>query len=499
MAAHAPVRMPSSEWGGKDRPAYYRSASSQLRHQAHAVSASNSNSNNTNTNSNSNNPFASKDDPAPAPAPATASSGSNNPFAGAVARQKERESNSRDAHPDSPASGPVSKTQSQAETEDKAPTTGVKNTVGTAIESVSETVKPYLPGAIAAYLPTSAAAQCELPSKEVPSGSAVGVGSLPGTTSEVSVAKLPDERAMEQRQAHAHAKGHKAHHHKHGKHDAHGEQAAQASASASMYQTAKNYIRRSVGAYLPGSTNTSSLPSKETPSGSAIGVGSLPGTASEVSVAKLPEERRLEGLPSHETDHEVLGKSGGVGALPGGPNESRVALLPEERLHPQYDASSAGAGETGVGGGGVGRVREGAGAGAGSPLKKPEREAHTRVPGAFEQEGHGAPGAAAAGYGGTAAHPDVRMDPGYHPAALHPVDPKFQQREHGEKSASYASAAAGGEASRRSPESERSSNSSGERKKTGFMKKVKGEVKVISGKLSHNERKIEEGKLLKGK
>ena len=51
-------------------------------------------------------------------------------------------------------------------------------------------------------------------------------------------------------------------------------------------------------------------------------------------MAKLPEERRQENLPSHETDHEILGKTGGVGPLPGGPNESGVALLPEERAHP---------------------------------------------------------------------------------------------------------------------------------------------------------------------
>jgi hypothetical protein len=78
----------------------------------------------------------------------------------------------------------------------------------------------------------------------------------------------------------------------------------------------------------------SPLPSKEIPGGSRIGVGSLPGHLSEVSVAKLPEERRQENLPSHETGHEQLGKTGGVGPLPGGPNESGVALLPEERAHP---------------------------------------------------------------------------------------------------------------------------------------------------------------------
>ncbi len=36
-------------------------------------------------------------------------------------------------------------------------------------------------------------------------------------------------------------------------------------------------------------------------------------------------------------------------------------------------------------------------------------------------------------------------------------------------------------------------------RKSTFMDKVKGEVKVLSGKLSHNEERIEEGKKLMGK
>lgn len=127
--------------------------------------------------------------------------------------------------------------------------------------------------------------------------------------------------------------------------------AAQQSLS-SAGQTAKGYLPASVAAYLrtlslmikwtsltgrrhpAGETpKAHTLPSTESPSGSAGGVGSLPGNISEVSVAKLPEERRQEGLPSHETNHEVLGKTGGVGPLPGGPDESHVALLPEERDH----------------------------------------------------------------------------------------------------------------------------------------------------------------------
>ncbi|KAG6852570.1 hypothetical protein C0991_010899 [Blastosporella zonata] len=70
------------------------------------------------------------------------------------------------------------------------------------------------------------------------------------------------------------------------------------------------------------------------------GVGSLPGNFSEASVAKTSEERRLEGMASHETDRELLGKSKGVGPLPGGPDESPVTMLPEERIHPESSDNS---------------------------------------------------------------------------------------------------------------------------------------------------------------
>jgi hypothetical protein len=37
------------------------------------------------------------------------------------------------------------------------------------------------------------------------------------------------------------------------------------------------------------------------------------------------------------------------------------------------------------------------------------------------------------------------------------------------------------------------------RKKPGFMDKLKGEVKVISGKLSHKESRVEEGRKMMGR
>ncbi|KAG5717114.1 hypothetical protein E4T56_gene7172 [Termitomyces sp. T112] len=535
MAAHPPVRTPSTEWAGKDKPVFYRSPSSQLRHQASA----------------SKNPFArdaTKQDTAShrtgslissagASVPLSSSTNTFVPSDSTSAASTQASSPPVNASiptaasasakdPASPASPPVL----SLEPEGTNARAGVRNSVECAIESVSETVKPYLPESVAAYLPTSATKNertSVFPSKEIPGGSGVGVGSLPGDISETSVAKLPEERALESRQ--------KASHHKHGKGHTHTKKTTNPSTSPSMYQNAKNYFRRSLGAYLPGGTSQSSqLPSKETPGGSTVGVGSLPGNTSEVSVAKLPEERRLEGMPSHETDHEVLGKSGGVGALPGGPNESRVALLPEERIHPQYDAGPKAMGYAGAAGMGISRAKDAVE--LGSPLKQTvehDHEVSRQVPGAFNQKalgtesregdetglhetaaagiGAGVVGTAAAahhasskqgndaGFGGTAAHPDVRLDPGYHPAELHPPDPKFKDQE----TKPSSSDSNGGNTKRHSSasaESDRhSSTSSGERRKSRIVNKMKGEVKVISGKLSRNEKKIEEGKQMMGK
>ncbi|EAU87468.2 hypothetical protein CC1G_02227 [Coprinopsis cinerea okayama7 len=50
------------------------------------------------------------------------------------------------------------------------------------------------------------------------------------------------------------------------------------------------------------------------------------------SIAKCPEERRLESLPSHDDESQTpLGHSGGVGRLPGSSDETGVAVLPDER------------------------------------------------------------------------------------------------------------------------------------------------------------------------
>lgn len=56
-----------------------------------------------------------------------------------------------------------------------------------------------------------------------------------------------------------------------------------------------------------------------------------------------------------------------------------------------------------------------------------------------------------------------------------------------------------GAASNASGSSKASSGNGGSPHKSKFMDRIKGEVKVISGKLAHNEEKVEEGRRLMGK
>ncbi|KAF5353346.1 hypothetical protein D9756_007797 [Leucocoprinus leucothites] len=125
---------------------------------------------------------------------------------------------------------------------------------------------------------------------------------------------------------------------------------------------AKLYLPTSVGAYIGskhedgegnhskgGVSSRAELPSKEDPSDSRVGVGSLPGKTSEPAVAALPEEKagkrfNMMTIPDSgpmswaqrapfPLSDKVSVPSGGVGSLPGTPNEVDVARLPEERLH----------------------------------------------------------------------------------------------------------------------------------------------------------------------
>jgi len=112
----------------------------------------------------------------------------------------------------------------------------------------------------------------------------------------------------------------------------------------------KQYLPESIASYLPGSEPQEKPKPKQKGKGPTGGVGSLPGTPNEEGVAKLPLERAQESLekmleekalaaqsevapsmPSQEGKDEDLGKTSGVGALPGSKSEGGVAVLPQER------------------------------------------------------------------------------------------------------------------------------------------------------------------------
>jgi hypothetical protein len=173
----------------------------------------------------------------------------------------------------------------------------------------------------------------------------------------------------------------------------------------------------------------------------------------DTSLAVLPEERRLASLPSHDDETGGrLGTSSGVGALPGSANESGVALLPDERQKMQELAS---------GGSTDASIR--------------------RLPGTSH------------------APPSLVQTTGREYALARDEEKAFgrnvqkdldaPQMDDAGKSTSAAGAGSVG-LSLNTPEAP---------KKSGFMHKVKGEMKIISGKMSHNESLIEEGRKLMGK
>lgn len=180
----------------------------------------------------------------------------------------------------------------------------------------------------------------------------------------------------------------------------------------------------------------------------------------------MPEERRLEGLPSHDDESSGrLGKSGGVGALPGSAGESSVALLPDERKErPQRDAPASSGASTDA----STRTLPGS-AFAPSPLGQnhfvPQTIGREHAFSRDEEKVFGAN-----------ANKDLDVpDPVDNNETTH-TDP-----------AQHSDAGGATQMGSDSP------------KKSGFIHKVKGEIKVLSGKMSHNETKIEEGRKMMGK
>jgi len=255
-----------------------------------------------------------------------------------------------------------------------------------------------------------------------------GVGPLPGSISETSVAKLPDER---------------------------------------LESAVDKSSQRFAAAAAAGAT---SLPSKETkgvqPREHFSGVGPLPGSNSETSVAKLPEERAAAAM-----------------------SEERSGAAVDERPGPVQDAPSSGS---------LG-IRN-----VGLSIEKNDPEDPTSVQKAPEREREEADAKNV-----SAAESKFKEDV----AAKEKADRERKEDRRTDTSRSAEERAAprephwqgvkkvtppespGAPVQRRGRSS--SDSDASYHKKVSVMNKVKGEMKVLLGKASRNRDKVEEGEKLK--
>ncbi|OBZ74994.1 hypothetical protein A0H81_05062 [Grifola frondosa] len=274
----------------------------------------------------------------------------------------------------------------------------------------------------------------------------------------------------------------------------------------------------------------STLPSQE-PFGAAphehsSGAGRLPGNMSEASVAKLPAERAQENLPTHEEGGNAPGEHvSGVGALVGAQSEAGVAVLPEERAqvdpgkgevlaqketemkgkekqHGEEKATTEAAGahkgaETQVSGG-FGVDVDADEGDAQAHLSHVNLRPRTHALGLRGAHWAGVAIGAGGGYvrgEGIDIAEGEAYDTDYHPAAMHPMTGGAQVPAKGKEEAKeqpHGAAQEKPEGEPREKEKEKEKT-----KKAGFMEKMRGEAKVLLGKVEGKPAMVEEGKRMK--
>ncbi|KZV66335.1 hypothetical protein PENSPDRAFT_654961 [Peniophora sp. CONT] len=340
----------------------------------------------------------------------------------------------------------------------------------------------YLPksigDAVAGMLPTAQASENDaihaksLPTQEThgaqPGEKVGGVGALPGSVDEAAVAKLPgDDAAIGLPEGMAPTLG------------------AAALAGAAGYQASANDV-----------SHDKSLPTQETHGAQAgdkvAGAGALPGAVNETGVAKLPGDDAATGLPKGSAGAAigaVVATSATAAAatsaappststssnfkVPARPEDmvAKSHIWPDARSHGDTSKSAApGAGSTGV-----------------TPV------------GANDKDGAGKKDIlipVAKGEGGKVPSADATLPPAKREAVGKDAttDDKVQgaslDAAHGKSKPSDVHSQSGTSA--------HTQDSKGEKKhKASFMEKVKGEIKVISGKLGGDKHKVEDGKKLK--
>ncbi|THU90557.1 hypothetical protein K435DRAFT_864186 [Dendrothele bispora CBS 962.96] len=370
------------------------------------------------------------------------------------------------------------------------------------LKNVGETAKQYLPQTIVSYFPGSEpTTTTSLPSQEndelTPSG---GVGSLPGTASESSVAVLPDERNQDATVGTSTPKP---------------TAATDLPADTSVLTPATNAQTRKEsisnvstiaeigsddGKSTPGftptiSTNPSTTVVPSPPSNNTGGVGDLPGSQTESSVAVLPEETEKERNTSSSGPPEQ--QSQGSKPL----NEPSINLVP--RTHP---LAADGAEWKGVALDektqshldndpekqlNIGTISKS------TPISKVSSVAS---PSSISSSSSTSATAAAAGAAATASSPNASQ------SRFTEDDPvNSANNSTNNVTTNNKLATGGGDSTAAVSEKSSSGKSSGSGseggggKKSKFLDKVKGEVKIIAGKLGGKEEKVEEGKRLMGK
>ncbi|KAF8483848.1 hypothetical protein DFH94DRAFT_690307 [Russula ochroleuca] len=307
-------------------------------------------------------------------------------------------------------------------------------------QNTSETSRgqSYFPTKPASYVCTK---RTSLPSTEKegvkPGEHYDGVGPLPGSISETSVAKLPDERVQSAREADQSADKH----------------AVEASST--------------------------SLPSQETkgvrPYEHHGGVGPLPGTSSEASVAKLPDERA--GVTSEERSGEALGTGSREPA-------SDTAAPSENRESAPFSAPNTANPETQVqsvdpqGPVSVQKVQDRDDQGAGV-----EEEA---VDSKFRE------------VAGKEKKSDLERSDERRGETDRAAEESTSPKQEEVTRAMPSSQPAGSPTQRKGkPGRSISDSDASHRKKASVMNMVKGEMKVLLGKASKNKGRVEEGEKLK--
>ncbi|KAF5329298.1 hypothetical protein D9619_009414 [Psilocybe cf. subviscida] len=386
------------------------------------------------------------------------------------------------------------------------------------LSSAGDVIRGYVPASVGAYLPGSAQPTTTLPSQETGQNahpaSSSGVGTLPGPPGEIGVAVLPDERTG-------------------GKdisdllHSTPNSQAEHKPTHLGGVGTLPGEAGESGVAVLPEERNRSKLPSSQ------AGLG-LPGAKDEAGVAVLPIERGAEEhhnavafieRPSKFTtdNDDLLSPTPGSNAastLNGASANASIRTLVGSRKeqleqnsnpittttntvpHPEPNAIPNPA----LNEDNKTSFKSSADAPVPAPALTTAAAPVSLVGGVIgattaTTDGDGNAGVDGVGY----AHGLTREDQHAHaaPAESHVERKNRQEAQHQDSTTatqghgSPFNAADANTTSHTKSESTSSNSSAG--KKPSLFNKMKGEMKVLSGKIGHNEDKIEEGRRMMGK